>query len=283
MNIFNLSDQNSENLKQCFCSLEENYKDETEKIEFDQFNNIVLNNWKISINMRQSVLNNVLIAGKYKNIYEIRKEIEQELKKVMKLDVSVEQSLHKHLKNHYKSRITFDRTFKDGEMFKYGALNIGGLGVKKYGEYCVVIRRDQTDKNLEFTFIKEDSLNYVEGNNLNVERLRKDIANRDCVHLLLTIKHENDIKEKSENEWMSMICCDDDYIEAVTKDDILNECIECVRMSEKEHKLYYNNLFKEFSSELSDIEKYRLGDFKNMQVLLNKQGIKLEIINENGN
>ena len=97
-------------------------------------------NWTISINMRQWVLNNFLIAGKYKNIYEVRREQGEELRSVRDLEISEEEALELHLGGYYNSRVAFERTFEDGEKFKYGALNRGGFGLKRYGDYCVVLK-----------------------------------------------------------------------------------------------------------------------------------------------
>ena len=80
-----------------------------------------------------------------------------------------------------------------------------------------------------------------------------------------------------------MICCDNNYIEAITTDDILNEHIKSVRMSKNDYSLYFDYLYEDFISKLSEIKKYRLEDFRNMQILLNKKGIKLEIIDDNEN
>ncbi|MCD4678077.1 MAG: hypothetical protein K8S18_19100 [Desulfobacula sp.] len=224
-----------------------------------------------------------MIAGIYKNVYELKKEREEDLKPVRELEIKTEQVLKKHLGNYYNSRLIFDNTFEEGKKFKYGALNIGGLGIMKYGEYCVVIKKEKSEKYSTLTFIKEDSLNYVGESGLNIEILCQDIANRECVNYLASQKHENDIKEKPIEGWASMICCDNNYIESITTDDILNEHIKCVRISKNDYSLYFDYLYEDFISKLSEIKKYRLEDFRNMQILLNKKGIKLEIIDDNEN
>jgi hypothetical protein len=288
MNIFDIANQNLDSLKTRYKLLKEKYEDQDNFGIFSKFVKLVKDKWSISINMRQGVLNNFLIAGKYKNVYEVKKEQGGELRKVRKLEISEEQAVKRHLKDYYKSRVTFDRTFEDGAKFKYGALNIGGLGLKKYGDYCVVIKREQSEDYTSLALIKEDSLNYVEEDHLNIERLSQDIANRECVHTLVALKHENDIEGIPTDELASMICCNECYVEAITTDDILNKHIESVRMSKKDYHLYYDYLYKNFlselsTSELSDIVKrYWLEDFRNMQELLTKQGIELEVIDENG-
>ena len=151
-----------------------------------------------------------------------------------------------------------------------------------------MIKREQSEDYTSLAFVKEDSLNYVEEDHLNIERLSQDIANRECVHTLVALKHENDIEGIPTDGLASMICCNECYVEAITTDDILNKHIESVRMSKKDYHLYYDYLYKNFlselsTSELSDIVKrYRLEDFRNMQELLTMQGIELEVIDENG-
>ena len=283
MNIFDIANQNLDNLKTQYKLLKERHEDQNNLGIFSNFVKLVKNKWSISINMRHWALNNFLIAGKYKNVYELKKEQGEGLRKVRKLEISVEQAVEKDLKGYYKGRETFDCAFEDGEKFKYGALNIGGLGLKKYGEYCVIIKRKQSEEFSSLAFIKKDSLNYVDGHHVNIEQLCQDIANKECVHPLVTLKHENDIVGIPADEWTSMICCDESYIEAITKDEIKNSHIESVRMSKEDYLLYYDYLFKDYISEISKMEKYQLYMLLGIFKLLDKQGIKLEVIDENGN
>ncbi|PKP60082.1 MAG: hypothetical protein CVT88_04035 [Candidatus Altiarchaeales archaeon HGW-Altiarchaeales-1] len=250
------------------------------------FATFVKDNWMISINMRQHVLNGFLIAGKYKNIYEVKKEQREEIRKVRALEIPEEQAVKEHLKVYFKSRVTFDRTFKDGEKFKYGALNIGGMGPKKYGEYCVIFERKHSEKYSSLAFIKEDSINYVDDCKVNIEKLKQDLSNEEGVHFLVTLKHEGELGKIPTNEWASIICSDECYVEAVTKDDVVNDPIEGVRMSKKDYLYYYGDLlFKDYVSDadMSDFERCQLGAFMNMQEILTKRKIKLDVIDENEN
>ncbi len=282
MNIFHIADQNSDNLKHSYYSLEERYRSRNSLSILTKFTVLIKDKWAISINMKQWELNDLLIAGRYKNVYELKRERAEKLRGVIKLETSVEQALEKHLKGHYKSRIAFDCTFEDGEKFKYGALNIEGLGLTKYGEYCIVIKRKQAEECSSLAFIKEDSLNYVDGRRVIIEQLSQEIANRECVHHLVVLKHEDNIHGISADQWASMICRNESNIDVITTDDILSKHIQSVRMSKKGYLLYYDYLYKDFISELSDPEKrYRLEAFRNMQELLTKHQIKLEVIDNN--
>ncbi|MFV9677729.1 MAG: hypothetical protein ACNYVW_08780 [Methanosarcinales archaeon] len=195
MHIFDMADQNLDSLKTRYNLLKEGYADPNNFAIFSNFVKLVKRHWTISLNMRQWVLNDFLIGGNYKNIYEVKKEQREELRGVRKLEIPVEQAIEKHLKDYYKSRVAFDHTFEDGEKFKYGALNIGGLGLKSYGDYCVVLKRKQLEDYSSLAFIKEDSLNYVDGDYVKSKELSQDIANKKCVHQLVALKHENEIKE----------------------------------------------------------------------------------------
>ena len=285
MNIFVLSDQNSDNLRQSYRSLKVKFSDSNKLNTFIE----MMKKSTISINMRQWALNNFLIAGKYYNLYELKKERADELKKVIILDITPEDVLKKYLKNYYESRKIFNNYFDGSQKFTYGALNIGGLGIQKYGEYCVIIKYEQSNIYTSLIFIKEDSLNYVEGNILNIDKLSNDSANRECIRCLAALKHEIDLEKTPENKWASMICCNKNYIEAITMDDILIEHIESVRISKIDYNIYYDYLYKDLISELDNsdlsdvVKKYRLEDFRNMLILLDKQRIKLEVIEKNEN
>ena len=274
MNIFALADQNSHNLQE---KVQSGQNDQNPRGKFAGF---VKDRWTISINMKPSDLLKFLSSGRYKNEYEVAREDVEMMGKMGETDVSVEQVRKKRLKGYYESRTEFNRVFEDGERFKYGALNIGGLGPTKYGSYCVVIKRERSEEFSVLAFIKEDSLNnYVDGGHVDIERLKPDVANRECVHILAVIKHGNDVEGLSANECASMVCCDEHYIEAITTDDILNKHINSVRMSKKESSLVGKQFFDVRYRGSSDIEKrHRIDDFINIRNLLAANRIKLEVL-----
>jgi len=279
MDIFEIAGQNWDNLKRYYCLLKGRCKDQNELDVLNKFAGTIKDEWTISINMRSFALTNFLIAGAYMNVYERKKEIKKHLKR-FKLETPVEEAIRKHLGSYYKSRTTFDRMFENGEKFKYGALTIGGLGLREFGEYCVVIKRKQSKDYVSLAFIKKESLDYVDGDQLDIKRLRQDVADRESVHFLAVLKHEGDIKSIPADEWASLICRDGCYIEAVTADDILNNHIERIWISKEDCYLYYVYLYMDYLSSLPDFEKHVLFEFLNIQELSKKHGIKLEVIGE---
>ena len=277
MNIFDLADQNSHNLQ------EKVQNGQNDQNPIGKFAGFVTDRWTISINMMPSGLLKFLSSGRYKNGYEVAREDAEMMGGMGKTGVSVEQLLKKRLKGYYESRTEFNQVFEDGERFKYGALNIGGLGpTKKYGSYCVVIKRERSEEFSVLAFIKEDSLNnYVDGGHVDIERLKPDVANRECVHILAVIKHGNDVEGLSANECAPLVCCDEHYIEAITADDILNKHINSVRMSKKESSHVGKQFFDVMYRGSFDIEKrHRIDDFINIRNLLTANRIELEVLCE---
>ena len=278
MNIFDLADQNSHNLQERVQS------GQSDQNPIGKFAGFVKDRWTISINMKSSDLLKFLSSGRYKNEYEVAREDVEMMRKMGGMDVTVEQLREKRLrpKGYYESRTEFNRVFEDGERFKYGALNIGGIGPTKYGSYCVVIKRKRSEEFSVLAFIKEDSLNnYVDGGHVDIERLKPDVANGACVHILAVIKHGDDVVGLSASKCASIICCDEHYIEAITTDDILNKHINSVRMSKKENSLVGKQFFDVMYRGSSDVEKqHRIDDFINIRNLLATNGIELEVLCE---
>jgi len=279
MNIFALADQNSNNLQE---KMQSGKNDQSPRVEFAGF---VKDRWTISINMKPSDLLKFLSSGRHKNEYEVAREDVEMMRKMGETDVSVEELRKNGLKGYYESRTEFNRVFEDGERFRYGALNIGGLGTTNYGSYCVVIKRERSEEFLVLAFIKEDSLNnYMDGGHIDIERLKPDVANRECVHILAFIKHGGNVEGLSANEYASMICCDEHYIEAITTGDILNENINSVRMSKKENSLVGKQFFDVKWLGSADPEKqHRVDDFTNINNLLAANGIEIEVLCEDEN
>jgi hypothetical protein len=277
MDISGLAARNSDNLKRSYYLLKDKCKNQDELDVLSRFAGTIRDEWTISINMRPYVLTHFLITGTYLNVYQLKERDKEHLRE-HRSEISLEEAVKKHLGDYYKSRTTFNRLFENGEKFKYGALTVGGLGLRKFGEYCVVIKRKQSKNYVSLAFIKRDSLDYVDGDHVDIEQLSQDVADRETVHFLACLKHEDEIKKVPSDEWASLICCDECYVEAVAMDDILNSHVECIRMSKEEHDLHYVYLYIDYISELPDFEKYRLYEFKNMKELSRKLGIKIEVI-----
>ena len=80
-----------------------------------------------------------------------------------------------------------------------------------------------------------------------------------------------------------MVCNEKKYIEAITKDEISSEYIKTIRMSKSSYDMYFGYLYKAYSSQLEEYEKRHLRSFKDLLILLAKNGIAKEIIDDKGN
>lgn len=289
VNIFELARQNADHLKQQFQESKKNCKKEKAD-RMDEFAAVVQNDWKLSINMRDWALYGFFATGKYMNIYEHKEKQADELITVGTLDAadkkrSLKKALEKHLNEFYKRRRTFDSNIIDGDKLKYAALNIGGVGgVNRFNRYCVVIKREEAEGYDTLAFIKEDSLlNYIENESkLALAKLARDVSDKDCVPILAALKHGDDIERLPREEWPVMVCNDSCFIEAVTKDNISNDHIHCIRIEKSYHdKIFLDALLKSYYSELPEEEQYRLVFSKHLFAEIEKRRIELEIVDGN--
>ncbi len=286
IDIFDLAEKNAPYLTDTFQSL----LDSTDKKNPDTlktFTTRIRDEWNLSINMKEKALNDFLHAGQYKNIYEQKiREVDERIKKgevdASEKEMKLEESLRSHLKKYYESRMTFDSGLKAGEKIKYAALNIGGIGISRFAPLCMIIKREDAEDFTALAFIKRDSiLHYVHQGRVDFDKLRKDVSNKECLPFLAAIKHKDEIETIPPEKWHSMLCCDADYIEAVTIDDILNSHVRSVRVA----RAYFNGIFKvtmlkKYDSQLTDDEQLRLQAFLLIMDTLKKRGIELEVIDE---
>jgi hypothetical protein len=288
LNIFELAENNSVHLEKEYQLLKERC-DENKSSLLDDFAKKVQTGWKLSINMKDRELGGFLDAGEYISIRKLKEKQADELIDLDAMDISekeseLEESLRRHLKKYYQLRKIFDSAFANGEKYKYTALNIGGVGIIRYGSYCIIIDGEQTHNYKTMAFIKEDSAdNYVESQKLSIDKLAREISDKNYMHLLAALKHEAEVEIHAPGDWAGMICNNDSYIEAVTEDDIRSDHIKSVRIERGYfNSIYRDSLIKEFKREpMSEGELYRLAVIKHIFTELEKRGIELELINEN--
>jgi len=287
IDLFELAEKNSEYLREQYKQLNDKCS-ESQKALLNDFSEKLLQGWTLSVNMSDCPLVKWLDTGHYINIYELKDSEANELIDIGGLDSSekehaVERSLKKRLKQFYEARKTFDTAFFNGKKFKYTALNIGGIGASRYGPYCIIVERAKTECYSTLAFIKEDSaINYVENQQVMLDRLSHDISDKNCITLLAVIKHKTDIETNPIEKWPVIICNNNDYIEAITTDDILSDHIKCVQITRTFYNSIFNSLKRQFSGQRVSKEKlYRMSFFKHIMSELKKRGIEWEVVNEN--
>jgi site-specific DNA-adenine methylase len=203
--LFKIAHQNARRIENQFKVIKNNYRDE-EKVVLEAFLDFVEKNWCISINLKPSEVTGFLISGKYKNMYQVIEEDLKELREEQGRNISKEEAAKNRMGFFYEKRKTFENRFRDSDRFIYAAFNIGGLGLKKYGNFSLIIHQKKVEKLSSCAFLKKESIAYVENNGLNIAQLKKDTADRETVHLLAAIKNEEKVQTTSAKEWPKIVC-----------------------------------------------------------------------------
>jgi hypothetical protein len=282
LDLFKIAHQNARRIENQFKVIKNNYRDE-EKVVLETFLDFVEKSWCISINLKQSEVTGFLISGKYKNMYQVIEEDLKELRGERGINISKEEAAKNRMGFFYEKRKIFENQFKDSDRFIYAAFNIGGLGLKKYGDFSLIIHQKKVERLSSCVFLKKESIGYVENNGLNTAQLKKDTADRETVHFLATIKNEEKIRVTIAKEWPKIVCSENDYIEAVTADEISPGHIDTLRVNKEAYDMYFDYLYKAYGSQLDESEKRYLREFKNILQLLEKNGLDKEITDDNSN
>ena len=278
MNLFKLAKQNSEFLEKEYDKLKFEFKTKNnlgflEKIETE------LKDWQISINISVERLQSFLIYGKYKNIFEVKKDqnirlIQENIKDI----ISEEEALKLKLKNFYYPRKCLTEEFESAEDFKYGAFNIGGIGVKKFGEFCIIINQELIINDYSsIALIKEDSLNYYENGKINIERLKNEISNKEFAHILAILKHKNDLIKENADNLALIVCNNKEYLEVIILDEIIPNHVNKIRISQYDYDYYTNLIYRDYCSENDKMDKIKLAIFEGIYKMLENYNILIEL------
>ena len=222
-----------------------------------RFAEVVRANGKLSINMRLWVTANFLCRQPYENIYEFGA-------RMSKLSSRIQDDIFKEkLGSYYRRRIAFDDLLVDGRGLQYAALNIGGMGPSRYGEFCVVFRPEARTGGRRVVYLKADSLNdYTsDAGDVHVARVREDLAAEESKHHLAALKHSDMIAHRADAEWCNMLCCDTAYIEALCAGRIELEDVAELRVAAGELARLWGLAFEDFSRRLAPGERAMANDF----------------------
>jgi hypothetical protein len=261
-------------------SLENSYhahvhiKNENEQTIIQRFIHIVNEAGRVAVNLRPEGLRKFLLLNNFFNIHE---KAEWESRESLK---PKEQIIKENLGEYYDRRIAFDRQFITGEKFKYGALNIGGLGAYKYGEFCVVISKNVLETQNKLGYLRRDSLNHymTPDFKVNLTILMQDCAPDSHKHLLAVLKHMEEILTLEEKKWAAMLCNSEDYIEAIFNGEMTAGHIASVRIDEPNRELYRNYVLKAYREGLNDLESAWMGTFYFISQQLEKLGLEWEVV-----
>jgi hypothetical protein len=178
--------------------------------------------------------------------------------------------------------MAFDQHFDGGLEFRYGALNIGGLGAYHFGEYCPVFKHCDVTAQCTIGYLKGDSLNDYTTAEPRVDeaKLGADCAADSHKHMLATLKHAAALTKRSPDEWPQMLCSSHDYVEAIFRGELKSNNLESVRFGKLDFDLYWEYAYREFTEKLSELDRYRTETFAAIDERLQALGVPWETIDD---
>lgn len=220
----------------------------------EQFIGIVRQQGAVSINMRPWALSSLLGGSKWQDIHEWAREIASVSGK------SADMLMRQRLGGWYHRRVSFDKSFVNGERFRSGALNIGGAGPVRYGQFCVVLKPDFPPVIEEIAYLKTDSLSYVDSSGkVDVALISEDVVPHSHRQHLAAIKHSDQVIAAAPADSPVLLCSDRDCIEAVFVGDVERDSVAEIRIPKAEYERLWVIAFDSFDPKASE-EKRALGN-----------------------
>ncbi|MBZ5618262.1 MAG: hypothetical protein LAQ69_05920 [Acidobacteriia bacterium] len=272
LDLFEIARNNRDALEARFAALKSSASPDVAG-SLQRFADAVLNNGRVSINMRPMPLLSFLVSGFHQNIYEWSRSRGEESGK------PPEDIIRERLGAFYSKRIAFDRYFANGETFRYGALNIGGTGAKVYGDYCAILLNRAFD-GPEIAYLKSDSLKtYVKADGAVDEGvLREDAAPHSHRHASACLKCASELAKTAEEAWAALLCSDSDFVEAVFSAQITPGEVEAIRIERKQYRELFEYGFENFREKLTDERRNLVEAFVLIKRLLRQNSIPLEVV-----
>lgn len=182
--------------------------------------------------------------------------------------------------SYYARRVLFEGSFEQGELFLYGALNIGGAGAAEYGIFCAFLD-DEVMRELPGAFLPDNSLElYVKAAGvlaLDESSLRQDVAAPAQRHCLAALKHENDLPSTEAPQWADMICCRERFVEAVFVGNITPERVKEFRVKRDELVRLYDLGFNDMLGALNPSDRIELDEFNKTMTKLEMLGLDTSV------
>src|SRR5688500_14920946 len=126
MNLFQVARNNVESLSQRYESLRDTMREAASQL--DRFVAAVRIEGRLSVNRRsKDLLRFLALEGSLHSAYEWAAKLER------RSGQPREELLRLWLADFYERRRAFDRFLEQGDRFRYGALNLGGLGAVYFG------------------------------------------------------------------------------------------------------------------------------------------------------
>jgi len=271
VNLFQLAEANIARLEEAYGEVLDSSGEARETL--DRFADGVRRDGRVSINMRLYVLASLVAHGRHLNAYEWAEE--QSALSGRDKDAVLQHKLGAW----YGKRVAFDAFFEDGEAFRYGALNTGGLGAERYGPFCTVLP-ESFGTSGAVAYLRGDSLkNYVsEAGAVDEEAIEGDAAPHSHRGELAALKHAEDLPATDDGEWPELLCSDSDFVEAIFTEAVELSCVDRVRVSHAKYQDLYWLAFNSYDVGLKEGERALGADFVAIRQAERDGRIRLEVL-----
>lgn len=167
----------------------------------------------------------------------------------------------------YEKRVVFDRHFERGEEFIYGAVNIGGDGLRDdYGRFCIVFTQDVTSTTWTTAYLPGNSLElYVgspaTGHRVDDAKVQDEAAPHAQRHRLAALKHEDQLEATPEAGWPAMLCAGKIFVEVIFLGEAKPAGVEEIRIARSEERRLYDMIPDYFRSKLDPVAEHEAASF----------------------
>lgn len=198
LDLYDLARKNADNLHARYEQAQKKAAGTTDALE--RFCSQVQRAGRVSINTRSARLLSMLRKGYYPNPYDEARE------RAQREGGDSEEYLKQQQHDYYLKRVTFERSFVDGESFRYASLNIGGPGLSYYGLYCLVLRDPTQDDRA--ALLPANSLKRFMNDEPRLDEvaLRQEVAPWSHRHYLAACKHAHEVAQIPDHAWPTMMC-----------------------------------------------------------------------------
>lgn len=228
----------------------------------------------VSINVKLFVIADFLNGRRYQNIYEWAQEQSRLSGR------SAAEALRERLGKFCDKRMAFDRAFKNGEAFRYGALNAGGAGLPEYAPYCAVLNREFQASLSDVALLPGDSLKIclAADGTLNVAVVQNKTAPLTHRHLMAATERAGEVGSTAKRDWTGLVASPGRYFEVILIGDVSLDALECVRVLRTEYDRMWEMAFASFGRKLGDAERALVHDFVQMRRGVVDGRIQVEIV-----
>jgi hypothetical protein len=174
----------------------------------------------------------------------------------------------------------FEGHFEDGEKFLYGALNVGGMGIPYYGKFSVILGNNSM-LSFQSAYLPADSAqHYVSGETPRVDedKLYAEVSSHLCRAIMTTVKHADECCTISEENWPTMVCSDESYLEAIFVGNVVPAVVTEFRVERIEYERLAELVIKEKMGQLDGAEKSEVKEFTDAMALLVKLGFQDRLV-----